>query len=340
MPSSRQRITVIGTGCFGTSIGLAIRRSKDAEHLEVVGHDRDHGIARQAKKLGAFDDVSFNLDLALRGAQLVILAVPLAALREVFQDVGRLLEPNSGVVVTDIGNLKVPAIKWAAQALPAGVHYVGGDVFLAPASSGWEPLQGLSSASEDLFQDAVYAIMPQDDDHPSAVRTVDNLALTLGATPLYMNPVEHDAVLVMASTLPALLSTVFFHAISETPGWPELRRAAGREFATATAGASGDASSLRMAALLGRETVLAGLDEVLVQLQSLRDMVAESDGEGLDTRLSGAVAGRARWMLGTQTRVWQMTAEAIEQGGLFERTLHTMFGEGLTKKPERSQGPF
>jgi prephenate dehydrogenase len=340
MPSSRQRITVIGTGCFGASIGLAIRRSKDAEHLEVVGHDRDHGIARQAKKLGAFDDVSFNLDLALRGAQLVILAVPLTALREVLQDVGRLLEPNSGVVVTDIGNMKVPAIEWAAEALPAGVHYVGGDVFLAPESSGWEPLHGLSSASEDLFQDAVYAIMPQDDDHPSAVRTVDNLALTLGATPLYMDPVEHDAVLVMASTLPALLSTIFFHAISETPGWPELRRAAGREFATATSGASGDARSLRMAALLGRETVLAGLDEVLVQLQSLRDMVAERDGEGLDTCLSDAVAGRARWMVETQTRAWQMTDETVGKSSLFERTLHTMFGEGLTKKPERSQGPF
>jgi hypothetical protein len=94
-----------------------------------------------------------------------------------------------------------------------------------------------------------------------------------------------------------------------------------------------------MEALLRRETVLAGLDEVLVQLQSLRDMVAESDGEGLDTRLADAVAGRARWMLETQTRAWQMTAETVRQGGLFERTLHMMFGEGLTKKPGRLQGP-
>ena len=173
MLSSRQRITVIGTGCFGASIGLA---------------------------------------------------VPPAARREIMQDVGRLLELNSRVVVTDIGNLEVPAIEWASQARPAG--------------------------------------------------------------------------------------------------------------------ASGDAPSLRMAALLGHKTGLAGLEEVLVQLQSLRDMVAESDGEGFDTRLSDAVAGRARWMLETQTRAWQMTAETVGQGGLLERTLHMMFGEGLTKKPERSQGPF
>ena len=89
MPSSGQRITVVGTGCFGASIGVAIRRSKDAERLEVVGHDRDHGIARQATKLGAFDDVSFNLDVALRGAQSVALAFPLDALRQAGEDVGR-----------------------------------------------------------------------------------------------------------------------------------------------------------------------------------------------------------------------------------------------------------
>ena len=89
MPSSRQRIVVIGTGCFGASIGVAIRCSKDAVHLEGVGHDREHGIARQATKFGAFDDVHFKLALALRGAQSVALAVPLAALRQAGEDVGR-----------------------------------------------------------------------------------------------------------------------------------------------------------------------------------------------------------------------------------------------------------
>ena len=83
MTASPQRMTIVGTGCVGASMGLAIRQSADADHLEVVGHDRDHGLARRARSLGAFDNVALNLDIALRGAKLVILAVPLAALREV-----------------------------------------------------------------------------------------------------------------------------------------------------------------------------------------------------------------------------------------------------------------
>lgn len=336
--SSSQRITVIGTGCFGASVGLAIRKSKDAGHLEIVGHDRDHGVARQAKKLGAFDEVSFNLDLALQGAQLVVVAVPLSALREVLQDVGRLLEPNSGVVVTAIVDTTGPAVEWAVQALPEGVHYVGGDVFLAPDSAGWEPMNGLLSANADLYKDAVYAIMPQVEAHPSAVRTVANLALTLGATPLYMDPVEHDAVRAMASTLPALVSAALFRAVSEVPGWAEVKRAAGRDFATGTAGAAGNTASLRMAALLEREMVLGGLDELIGQAQSLRDMVAEGDGEGLEAFLSDAATGRARWLLETQARAWHAPTEAVTQGGLFTRTVRTILGEGMTKKPERPQG--
>jgi prephenate dehydrogenase len=90
-PLLDQKITIVGTGCIGASMGLALRASKDAEHLRIVGHDRDHGVARRALKLGAFDDVSFNLDVALRDAKLVVVAVPLSALRETLDDISRLI---------------------------------------------------------------------------------------------------------------------------------------------------------------------------------------------------------------------------------------------------------
>ncbi len=54
MDSNRQRITIIGTGCIGASIGLALHQSRDADHLEIVGHDREHGHARMGQKIGCF----------------------------------------------------------------------------------------------------------------------------------------------------------------------------------------------------------------------------------------------------------------------------------------------
>lgn len=339
MAPSSQRITIVGTGCIGASMGLAIRRSKDADHLEVMGHDRDHGLARRAQRLGAFDAVAFNLDVALRGAKLVILAVPLSALREVLQDVGRLLEPDAGVVVTSTAPLIAPAIEWAADALPAGTYYVGGDPFLAPAAGGWEPLHGLTSAAADLFEEAVYAIVPDDAVHPSAVRAVRNLALAVGAKPLYMEPAEHDGVRAMASAVPGLVATALFRATADLPGWSEVRRAAGREFATATAAADRDRASRRMAVLLSRETVLLGLDEVIARLRELRAAVAEGDAEMIEGALGDAASRRAQWMLESQARVWQLAPEAGDQGGLFDRTLQMLLGEGLAprQKPERDR---
>lgn len=319
-------------------MGLAIRQSADADHLEVVGHDRDHGLARRARSLGAFDNVALNLDIALRGAKLVILAVPLAALREVLQDVGRLFDPGTGVVVTSIAPLVAPAVDWAAEALPDGVHYVGGDPFLAPGTAGWEPLRGLVSATADLFQEAVYAIAPHAEAHPSAVRTVRNLALTLGATPLYMDPVEHDAVRATATSLPALIATALVQATVGMPGWLEVRRAAGRDFATATAAASGDTESCRMATLLERDTIVQGLDEVLLQIEELRTAVAEADAEALEAVLAEAAGQRARWMLEAQARIWELETQPLESGGLFDRTLQMLLGAGLAK-PSYGESP-
>jgi len=332
---ARQRITIVGAGCIGASIGLALRGSKDGEHLEIVGHDRDTGQARLAQQMGAFTTTAINLDLALDGAQLVILAVPFSELREVLGDVGRLLDPTMRVVVTDTTQLKAPAIAWAKAVLPANAHYVGGDPFLAPGVSGWEPLHGVADARPELFHEAVYAIAADAEDHPSAVRTVANLALVLGATPLFMSPVEHDAVRLMSTTVPALVAAALMRATVDAPGWVEVRRAAGREFATATAGAASDVASTRMTTLLGRETVLRGLDGLAAQLTALRQKVADGDAEGIEALVASASADREHWIKQSRSRTFGPEAQAIERDTLFGRTLRSMLGNGVTGRSDR-----
>ncbi|MBN1246750.1 MAG: prephenate dehydrogenase/arogenate dehydrogenase family protein [Anaerolineae bacterium] len=332
---TRDRITIVGTGCIGTSIGLALRQSKDADHLEIVGHDRDAGQARQAQQMGAFTTTAINLSIALRDAQLVILAVPLAELRETLQDVGRLLDTDQNIVITDTAPLKQPAFAWAEAALPRNAHYVAGDPFLAPGAGGWEPLRGVADARPGLFHEAVYAIIARAEDHPSAVRTVANMALVMGATPLFMDPAEHDAVRLIGTTVPALSAAALVRATVDAPGWEEVRRAAGRAFATATAGAPGDLASARMVALLGRDTVLRGLDALVGQLEALRQMVADGDADGLEAMLASAAEDRARWIQQSRSRSWQAERQGIEQDSLFGRTLRTMLGRGIAGRSDR-----
>jgi prephenate dehydrogenase len=319
--SARAKITVLGAGCIGASIGLALRASADAERLRIVGHDRDLAQARRAQKLGAFDKVSRGLHAAIRDARLIIIAVPFGALQEVFRDLARLMEPGSGTVITDVGPLKVPAIAWAEATLPAGAHYVGGDPFLAPGTQGWEPLVGLSDAAPDLLKDAIYAITARAEDHPSAVRMLTQLALVLGAKPLFMDPVEHDAVRHIADTVPSLLATAQLNAATKTPGWQEIRRVAGRAFATATAAASGDAASRSLSALLGKDAVLRGLDAVIAELEELKGQVAADDGAALASAIGEAMDNRASWIAESEARSWTMGKATVEREDLFRRTL-------------------
>jgi prephenate dehydrogenase len=332
MSPNRQRITIIGTGCIGASIGLALRQSPDAERLEIVGHDRELGLARQAQKLGALDRVEFNLDMALRDARLVILAVPLASLREVLNDVGRLLEADAGVVLTDTTPLCAPAIQWADELLPPGNYFVSADPFLAPGTSGWEPLGSLLDARAALFSRATYAITARADDHPSAVQAVVNLALVLGAEPLFMNPIEHDAARVLSNAVPDIIAAALFQGIASAPGWAEVRKASARTFATATAGTEGDTASRRMLALLGRETVLRGLDAFQTQLDTLRKAVEVGDAEALDTTFANVSQARSLWMTEARERAWDIERGAIAEDSLFDRTLKALLGEGMTRK--------
>jgi prephenate dehydrogenase len=262
----------------------------------------------------------------------VILSVPLADLRKVFSDVGRLLEPDAGIVITDTAPLAVPTLDWAETLLPKGNHFIAADPFLAPNVGGWEPLIGQENANADLFQNAVYAIVVQGSEHPSAVRAVSNLAQVLGASPYYIDPVEHDAVRVLTQAVPDLVATALFTSISEMPGWGEARQAAGRSFATATAAAVGDASSRRMLIQLGRETVLRGVEEVLDKLTQLQTHLNQGDIEELEKVLTAASQKRGAWMVETRSRDWQNIPDATEHDNLFGRTMRALFGEGIAGK--------
>lgn len=326
MPPDRQRITIIGTGCIGTSMGLALRQSPDAEYLEIVGHDREPGLARQAQKLGAFDRVSLNLHIALDGASLIILAVPLAAMREALTDVGHVLAPDAGVVVTDTAPLKATVIEWAETLLPPGNHFVGADPFLAPGTGGWEPLESLKDARADLFSRAVYAITARPEDPPYAVQAVANLAAVLGAQPLFMDLAEHDAIRVIVDAVPGILATALFRATFTAPGWADIRKAAGRSFATATAAVSGDAPSRRMCTLSERDALLRGLDAVLVHLETLRELITQGDAAVLESVFATTSHARDGWITESRERTWDTVRDSFAGDSLLRRTLRAQAG--------------
>ena len=125
-----QRVLIVGLGLIGGSIGLALRRWSE-EHkqdgrkpLEVSGFDPNLDHQRAAEKMGAVDRGVWDLAKAAREADVVVVATPVAAMRDVFKDIAPQLRP--GVVVTDTASTKANVLAWAAELLPPTVDFVGG----------------------------------------------------------------------------------------------------------------------------------------------------------------------------------------------------------------------
>ena len=108
------KITIIGLGLIGTSIGMALRKAK--VNVEVVGHDRDRGTANKAQKKGATDKNEWKLIRAVEGATIVIIATPVKTIEDVMQQIAPVLE--EGCIVTDTGSTKAAVLQWASDHLP------------------------------------------------------------------------------------------------------------------------------------------------------------------------------------------------------------------------------
>jgi prephenate dehydrogenase len=257
----QSRISIIGTGLIGTSIGLALAARPNRQY-EIIGADRDRGNARIAKKLGALDKEVGSLEEAVEGAGLVVIATPVMAARHILQEVGKLLAP--GTVVTDVCSTKADIMRWAGEFLPESASFVGGHPMAGRESS------GPNAASSDLFKDATWAITPSPRADERAVGVVLGLVETLGANPLYIDPAEHDQYAAAVSHVPLVLSVALFRMVRDSQGWEDASLLAGPGFRDLTRLASGDPTMSRDIMMTNRDAVLHWIGRLQEELNTVR----------------------------------------------------------------------
>jgi prephenate dehydrogenase len=289
---AQSRITIIGTGLIGTSLGLALAARKDRNY-EIVGIDRDRNHARQAKKMGALDRDAGSLEEALKGSGLVVIAVPVLGAKRILQDMGPYLEPNA--TVTDTCSTKADILHWAGEFLPENVHFVGGHPMAGREHS------GPGAAVADLFQGASWAVTPSPRANEQAVETVLGLVEAVGATPLYIDPAEHDNYAAAVSHVPILLSVALFRMVRDSQGWEDASLLAGPAFRDLTRLASGDPAMSRDIMATNRESVLHWLGRVQDELSTIR-LAIESGGQAMTDLFTSTQLDRDAFILNPPQR--------------------------------------
>lgn len=321
---SKPKITIVGLGLIGSSIGLAL--SQQERDFEIVGHDKAQAAAAQAKKLKAVDKTEWNLISACDGAGLIILALPLTAQRETMQALAGQLSP--GAVVMDTAAVKAPVQAWADELLP-DVPFIGTNPVISV-----EP-GGAASARADLFAGRIWAICPSPTTAEAAVKIASDLAERLGAKPLYLDAAEHDGMTAAVEQLPALASMALLTSAVSQPTWREMRKLAGGQFESSTRLVSSDPHVFSDAMLHSQEQVVRWIDGFIDNMAAWRDLIAAGDGEAMDQAFAAAASARERWLQERSKGSWEENATSpVEQPGM----LTSLFGFGrLTDRRQREK---
>lgn len=286
------RISIIGLGLIGTSLGMALR-SADAKEsplgpIEVVGYDRDQRAVKEARGRLAIDKEARTLPDALRDAQVVVLAAPVLAIRELMAQIAGLLPP--GAVVTDVASTKAKPMAWAAELLPVGVSYVGGHPMAGKEQA------GPGAADPDLFKDAIYCLTTGRSTRQEAVDVVEALVRTVGAKPYYIDPDEHDAYVAGISHLPLLLSVGLVDVTTRSPAWKEMAPLAAGGFRDVGRLASGAPEMHRDILLTNPAGLTRWIDELLTFLVDVRGQIQAGDAAAVEELLRRAKAERDAWL--------------------------------------------
>lgn len=268
----KKRITIIGTGLIGGSIGLALKAA-GLNGIEIVGHDRERGVDNQAERKGAIDRAEHNLPRAVQGAAMVIIATPVLAVREVMEQIAPDLQ--EGAVVTDTASTKAHVMQWAKDLLPPHVSFVGGHPMAGKETA------GIEHAEATLFRGKAYCVCPAVDAPDTAIKSVLGLAQIAGAEPMFLDPEEHDVYAAAVSHLPLMISTALFHLLRSSPAWPDMGLMASSGFRDVTRLASGDPQLSHDIWVTNREAVIHWLDRMASELQGFRDLLQDAKDETL-----------------------------------------------------------
>lgn len=279
------RITIVGLGVLGTSLGLGLKSA--TTDIPVTGHDSDPVRVSRAKRLGAIDGSHWNLISACREADLIVLDLPFA---EVAPTLAALREDlKEGAVIVDTVPLKVPVLEVARQTLPAGTAFIGGHV-VAPALGLGQP-----EPSAELLRGARFLLVIPEEVPAEAADVAANFATAVGATPHFVDAHEHDGLAAATAQLPHLGALALANAIEGAPGGRERPEFAGAEL-TALAALIGDEAAQPAAMLLSNgANLLPLLDGCIAELRTLRVLLAGEDAEGLAARVAAAHAAAAHW---------------------------------------------
>jgi prephenate dehydrogenase len=281
-----QKITIIGVGLLGGSIGLAVKRRKLAR--EVAGFVRRARILKDCEKAGAVDFATTDLLAAVSNSNLIILCTPLAQMLPLAKQFLPALK--RGAIVTDVGSVKSGVVRELESLVKkTGAHFIGSHPMAGAEKT------GVSAARADLFANAVCVVTATKKSSSAAARRLEQFWKSLGARVLKLDAAQHDLLVSRTSHLPHIVAATLANLVLN-PASPKQQAAlCANGFRDTTRIASGSPEMWRDIALANRKNLSRSLDTFIADLHKFQRSLKKSDAKAVSKFFATAKARRDNW---------------------------------------------
>jgi len=267
-----QTVCIIGTGLIGGSLALALKQAGFCQR--IIGAGRTEETLRKAIELGVIDHYETDFSLAVKDADIVVVAVPLSAMKSVFEQIAPALPATA--VVTDAGSAKQSVIRDAEAAFGNKVNrFVAGHPISGTEKS------GVTAALVDLYKNRKVILTPTEKTDSDALKLITEMWQASGAEVESMSAEHHDMVLAGTSHLPHILAFGLVDCLNNLKEVDEIFRFAAGGFRDFTRIASSDPVMWRDICLSNREDILRMIKKYEEQLKTISSALQDSDGEAL-----------------------------------------------------------
>ncbi len=283
-----EQLGLIGCGLMGSSFALALKRAGLVKR--VVGYSKSPSTTERARQMGVIDVEAPSALLAVSGADIVLLAIPVSATESMFKAIRHLVGPHT--LIMDVGSTKRDVVDAARRVLR---EHVGAFVPCHPITG--KEVSGVEHADENLYAGKQVIITPIERTFTVQLKKAIKVWTALGCHVMQMSPQAHDAAYAAVSHLPHLIAFAMINGIKSQDNGKDYLALAGPGFRDFTRIAASDPKMWRDILLANRDELLAQSKIFQQSLQSLEQLISSSSGDALQSLIDQASETRANWRI-------------------------------------------
>jgi prephenate dehydrogenase len=281
-----QKVTLVGVGLLGGSIGLALKQRKLAS--SVIGLVRRSTSITECEKLAVVDHATRDVQKAIENADLIIFCTPIAQMKELAECM--LPAIKKGALITDVGSVKGTVVKDLEPLFAsAGAHFIG-----SHPMAGAEKM-GPKAARADLFNSAICVITPSKKSPVAQVARLEEFWTTLGARLMKLTPDAHDELVSRSSHLPHVVAAELANYVLSPVHAKQQAQLCASGFRDTTRIASGSPAMWRDIALANRKNLAQVLGVFIEDLQEFQLALENEDVKSIEEFFEQAKQRRDAW---------------------------------------------